>query len=339
MPDKNEVKMAGSNPLNGKQNGEPATKPVWVFPWGYSESFLIAAAIPSIGFALEWVTPGDGLSAPAFPWNAVIGVLLLLIPLVLHLSAPKSQLVNWLGRIPASMGAIAAVIMMVLLMGLFLQGQPSGIAWIDRLGLTRLTTSWPFMLAIAWFLFVLGMATVRRTIPLRKKNIGFLLNHLGLWIVIAGGILGSGDLQRVTMTLQEGQTVWYGTDREGRTVELPLALELQRFHMEEYPPKMGVVDHETQRLNIRNENDLVEIEAGERGRMSDWEYHIQTFYSESGRIADRYEPVNNVGAVLLQPWWKRYTLPLLTPSEDGSHVEVSIWSTNSCSWMITTPWP
>ncbi len=288
--------MLERSKINKEEKRNVTRKPVWVFPWGYRESFLIATAIPAIGFGLEWVTPGDGLSAPAWPWNAVLGVLLLLVPVALHLFFRKNDLVNWLSRIPASMGAIAAVIFLVLLMGLFLQGQPSGITWVDRFGLTRLTTSWPFMLAITWFLFVLGMATIRRMIPFRAKNIGFLLNHLGLWIVIAGGILGSGDLQRVTMTLQEGQTVWYGTDRAGNTVELPLALELQRFHMEEYPPKMGIVDHETERLVIQNENDLVEIAAGKQGAMSGWEYHIRTFYKESGRIADRYEPVHDIGA-------------------------------------------
>ena len=281
----------------GRQRMNGKCKPVWIFPWGYRESFIIATAILVVGFALEWVTPGEGLSAPSWPWNGVIGAILLLIPAALHFLIPKNPLVQWLSRIPASMGAIAAVVLTVLLMGLFLQGQPSGISWIDRLGLTRLTTSWPFMLAITWFLFVLGMTAVRRSIPLRGKNIGFLLNHLGLWIVIAGGILGSGDLQRVTMTLQEGQTVWYGTDRQGNEVELPLALELQRFHMEEYPPKMGIVDHETERLVIQNENDLVEIEEGKSGTMSGgWEYRIRTFYSESGRIAGRFEPVHDIGA-------------------------------------------
>ncbi len=284
------------NCANQNQSYGERIKPVWVFPWGYRESFIIAAAILLVGFALEWVTPGEGLSAPSWPWNGVTGAILLIIPLMLHLSIPKNRIVMWLGRIPASLGAIAAVTFSVLLMGLFLQGSPSGIAWVDRLGLTRMTTSWPFLMSITWFLFVLGMTTVRRSIPLKGKNIGFLLNHLGLWIVIAGGILGSGDLQRVTMTLQEGQTVWYGTDRQGNTVELPLALELQRFHMEEYPPKMGILHHESESLIIRNERDLVEVEAGKRGEMSGWEFHIREFYRESGRIADRYEPVRDFGA-------------------------------------------
>ncbi len=271
-------------------------KPVWVFPWGYSEAFLTAAALLLVGFALEWVTPGDGLSAPAWPWNGVIGAVLLLIPLILQLALPKNPVVRWMSQVPASMGAIAAVTFSVLLMGLFLQGQPSGIGWIDRLGLTSMTTSWPFLLSISWFLFVLAMTTVRRSIPLRGRNFGFLLNHLGLWIVIAGGILGSGDLQRVTMTLSEGQTVWFGTDRDGRSVELPLALELQRFHMEEYPPKMGMLDHETGSLVIRGEQDLVEVERGRRGHMSGWNYEILQFFVESARIEDRFEPIHDIGA-------------------------------------------
>jgi len=281
---------------NGGRFRKKNQKPVWVTPWGYPEAFLIAAALLLVGFALEWVIPGDGLSAPSWPWNGVIGLALLLIPLILHVTLSNHPIVRWMSQVPASMGAIAAVTFSVLLMGLFLQGQPSDIGWIDRLGLTRMAASWPFLLSISWFLFVLAMTTVRRTIHLRGRNIGFLLNHLGLWIVIAGGILGSGDLQRVTMTLSEGQTVWFGTDRDGRTVELPLALELHRFHMEEYPPKMGVLERETGGLIIGGEQDLVEVERGRTGHMSGWDYEILQFYAESARIEDRFEPIHDIGA-------------------------------------------
>lgn len=271
--------------------------PVWVFPWGYRESFLIAVALILIGFALEWVSPGQQLSAPSWPYNAILGGLLLLIPLALHLTLPKNPIVLWLSRIPASIGAIAAVTFAVLLMGLFVQGRPSEIMWVDRLGLTYMTTSWTFMLTISWFLFVLGMTTMKRLVPFRKSNIGFLLNHLGIWIVIAGGILGSGDLQRISMTLHEGETVWYGQDREGNTVELPIALKLNEFHMEEYPPKMGIIQNAAQTLIIQDSDDLVEIQPGKQGRMSaGWEYYINEFYKESHRFGERFEPIRDYGA-------------------------------------------
>ncbi|MFO8028973.1 MAG: hypothetical protein R6U28_03860 [Cyclonatronaceae bacterium] len=281
---------------SGSRSRHNVTKPIWIFPWGYREAFLVAAALLLVGFALEWATPGNDLSSPSWPWNGVVGAVLILVPLTLQLSIPKKPIVRWMSQVPASMGAIAAVTFTVLLMGLFLQGQTSGIGWVDRLGLSRMISSWPFLISICWFLFVLAMTAFRRSIPFRGRNIGFLLNHLGLWIVIAGGILGSGDLQRVTMTLSDGQTVWYGTDREGRTVELPLALELQRFHMEEYPPKMGMLDPGQGRLIIRGEEGLVEVEQGRTGHMSGWDYEILQYYVESARISDRFEPVRTIGA-------------------------------------------
>jgi hypothetical protein len=272
------------------------TNPVWVHPWGYTEGFLIAGGLLMAGFALEWATPDQPLSAPAWPWNAVAGVILLFVPAIFHIILPKHPLIIWMSRIPASIGAIAAVVFTVLLMGLFAQGVHPPHSWMGRLGLHRLAVSWPFLMSIAWFLLVLGMATVRRVVPFRVKNIGFLLNHFGLWLVIAGGLLGSGDLKRVTMTIQEGQTVWYGSDRQGHTVELPLALELIRFHKDEYPPKMGVLDHDTGRLEIRNERDLVEIERGGSGEMAGWAYQVREFYPESVWTGSRYEPAGEVGA-------------------------------------------
>ena len=47
------------------------------------------------------------------------------------------------------------------------------------------------------------------------------------------------------MKVYEGEVEWRATDSRDRTVELPIAVELNDFYMEEYPPSLTVIDRQT----------------------------------------------------------------------------------------------
>ena len=68
---------------------------------------------------------------------------------------------------------------------------------------------------------------------------------------LLAGILGAADLQRITMDLRPGEVVWVGTDQRGQLRELPVALQLYSFNMEEFNPKMTVVTPSDSRPNGR----------------------------------------------------------------------------------------
>lgn len=57
----------------------------------------------------------------------------------------------------------------------------------------------------------------------------FLLNHGGLWIILASGGLGSYDFEKVDMLVKLNNTVWYGYTSENDYVELPFAIELKKI--------------------------------------------------------------------------------------------------------------
>ena len=45
-------------------------------------------------------------------------------------------------------------------------------------------------------------------------------------------------MQRLKMTTRMGSAEWRATDDKGQLIELPLAIELKDFTIDEYPPKL-----------------------------------------------------------------------------------------------------
>ena len=82
---------------------------------------------------------------------------------------------------------------MVLLLGFIPQGKEELPGIVHLLGLSHVKQSWVFMLSGLYFLVCLGFVTLRRSRPLTRKNLGFLMNHGGLWIAVAAGSLGAGQ--------------------------------------------------------------------------------------------------------------------------------------------------
>ena len=67
-----------------------------------------------------------------------------------------------------------------------------------------------------------------------KRDIPFLLNHLGLFLALTTATLGNADMQRVKMITTIGEPEWRALTAEGSIKEMPLAIELKKFIMETY---------------------------------------------------------------------------------------------------------
>ena len=67
---------------------------------------------------------------------------------------------------------------------------------------------------------------------------------MGLFVVLAGGTLGSADMQRVKVYCEQGQPEWRALDERQEVVELPLAIQLEQFTIDEYPPKLMMINSE-----------------------------------------------------------------------------------------------
>lgn len=271
-------------------------KPVWVGPWGFTEGWFLALGLLVTGLILQVITGGLGTEALAWPVNMYTGSGFTAILIAAWAFFRKSVPVNWLSRVPAAITSIALVTFLVIVMGFTLQEDSQNPVWVQTLGLSNMTSSWPFLLAMVFFLASLGMATLKRITPFKGRNIGFFLNHAGLYVALMAGLLGSADLQRYTMELYDGEIVWLAQDSHGHPVEMPLAMQLRRFNMEEYNPKITLIEQETGRIVPAVLGEMFEIGPANQGRLAGWEVEILEFHGMSGKIGDRFEPVVDAGA-------------------------------------------
>ena len=102
---------------------------------------------------------------------------------------------------------------------------------------------------LCFYMLTIPVDNARRTTKKKGwRDIGFYLNHVGLFLALLGGMLGSGDMKRYTMSVKEGSVEWRGTDQLGQVHELPIAIQLDTFMIEEYPPKLVIIDNQTGRI-------------------------------------------------------------------------------------------
>lgn len=99
--------------------------------------------------------------------------------------------------------------------------------------------------------------------PLLSRGRGrlpFILNHLGLFMALVCGALGSADMQRLHMMVREGTTEWRAVDERHQVKELPIAIELHDFSIQHEPrlsyksdvtvyTKSGLVRRDTIQVN------------------------------------------------------------------------------------------
>lgn len=271
---------------------------MWNTPWRYAEGWTIGAGLLVTGLILQLATGNVDTAFFRFPVNLLFGGAYLVLLLVLHLLNRRNVALRWFSGLEASITSLCFWLVLVVLMGLTPQvaptEHPAG-GLIARLGFDRMTSSWPFVLLFLYMLTILGLVTMRRLSRFRPKDIPFALNHAGLFITLWAAILGNGDLRRLRMPVTEGAAEWRATDETGGMVELPLAIELKNFTIDEYPPKLMVIDNTTGKALPEGQpaNLLVE-EAPLSDNLLDWTLEVTDFIPMAACVADK-DTVNFVG--------------------------------------------
>ena len=227
-------------------------KPIWETPWGYIEGFYVAFGIALSGFLLQIVIGNLQLSAFQYPVNVIIGLVFIATLVLCHFLFKRNPIVRWLSSVYSTVPAIVVLLGIVIILGIVPQfvshathhDIPHNLAGL--FGWYQMTTSWTFIFIAYYNLIILGFTILKRT---RRRftwrEIGFYLNHLGLFFAFMGGMLGSADVSRMRMSVEEGNVEWRATDVHQNIVELPVAIQLDTFMIEEYPPKLMIVDIET----------------------------------------------------------------------------------------------
>lgn len=275
---------------------------MWNKPWKLREDIMIGAGLLVTGILLQATVGKIEWDWIAFPVNVIVLAAFLILLGVMNALRKKVYVFGWLSHYTAAVSSLLWVVVATVLMGLVKQ-VPSHHA-IDAVeGLfTQMLSSWPFVLLYIWMSLSLGMAILRSTFPFHWKKIPFLLNHVGLFIALVAATLGNADMQRLRMTTSLGNTEWRAQDEENQNlVELPLAIELNDFTIDEYPPKLMLIDNATGKVLPEDAPAHVLLEEGvSHGDLLDWELNITQSIPEAASVATedtlRFTEFRSMGA-------------------------------------------
>lgn len=202
---------------------------MWNKPWSMREGFLIGGGLVFAGLMLELSVGPVVWEAFAWPANAIVLAGFLLLIAIAFVFRKKVYAFQFVGTYQAAIPAMVYAVVLTIIMGL--TRQKVGGTWLNDM-----LSFWPFVLVYVYIAVILGFIVLRRLRHLRswKRDIPFLLNHLGLFIALTTATLGNADMQRLKMITGIGEPEWRALAAGGAVKEMPLAIELKKFIMETY---------------------------------------------------------------------------------------------------------
>ena len=200
---------------------------MWTKPWNMKEGFLIGGGLIIAGLALELSVGPIIWEAFAWPTNGMVLAGFLLMIAMMFLLRKKVYAFQFVGTYQAAIPAMVYAVVLTIIMGLI--RQKVGGTWLNDM-----LSFWPFVLIYVYITVILGVIILRRVTHLSswKRDLPFLLNHLGLFIALTTATLGNADMQRVKMICGVDEPEWRAMTTDGRIIEMPIAIELKKFIME-----------------------------------------------------------------------------------------------------------
>jgi len=276
---------------------EKEQKKVWEFPWGYRESFMVALELLLLGLIFQIIPGKRQFTGLQWPINLAIGLALIILLITLHVFFKKEPIVKWLSSIPAAVSSITLFAFVVLLLG-FIPQQNTEVPGIIRMfGLNSLRNSWLLFLSGLYLLTCLVLVILRRMLPVNTRNLGFLLNHAGLCIILLAGALSTGDLKRVSIQLNEGDKFLNsGINQSGDVVKLPFEIKLLDFAIDEYPPEIGIGNPETGEIIDESGSTLFRIKEKQEYKIKEWIIKVNEIITDAYPLEERFISIDSVGA-------------------------------------------
>ena len=289
---------------------------MWNNIWGIKEGIMTCGGLMAIGLLLHLFTGAVDWDNFAWPINMYILTIYVISLIVLFILRKKLYFVRWAMTYNAAVPALIAVVFMTFVMGMVRQ-VPSSPVMGDVSIFNRMLSFWPFILVYLWMTSIIGLVSIKHLVAFRMAGIPFLLNHLGLFIALVAATLGSADMKRLTMNTRIGQVEWRATDADGRLHELPLAIELVNFSIDEYPPKLMLIDNSTGKALPSDSPEHLMLEDGiKTGRLDRWNIEIldkiELATSVSGNDTVKYVEWPSMGAA--------YAANVRAVSADGRNV-------------------
>ncbi|MFV0390458.1 MAG: cytochrome c biogenesis protein ResB [Paludibacteraceae bacterium] len=263
---------------------------MWKQPWGYKEGFAIGAGLVFTGILLQLSVGALDAGFLQFPFNIFTGVIYILGLIILHILSAKNKVIRWLGSMEASITSIAVFLALVIVMGLTRQSAaPDNTGLLGLLGFKNMLSSWAFALTFVYMVTVLGLVILRRLKQFRwKKDIPFVLNHVGLFVTLVAAVLGSADMHRWQMVVNKEAPEWRATDENGKMMEMDLAIELNEFTIDEYQPKLMLIDNESGKTLPEKQPVTLPVENEQiTGTLLDWKISVRKTLENSAPVVGK----------------------------------------------------
>ncbi len=206
---------------------------MWNKPWTFKEGFLIGGGLVFAGLMLELSVGPVTWDAFAWPANGIVLAGFLVMLTAMAYLRKKVYAFQWMSTYQAAIPAMVYAVGLTIIMGVTRQ-QVNG-TWLNNM-----LSFWPFVLIYVYIAVILGLTIHRRLRSIfrgegsLKRDIAFMLNHLGLFLALTTSTLGSADMQRLKMICGVGQPEWRAMGQGGAIKEMPIAIELKKFIMETY---------------------------------------------------------------------------------------------------------
>ncbi len=212
---------------------------MWNKPWRMQEGFVIGGGLICAGLMLELIVGKVDWDAFSWPANLIALVGGVSLAILLFFLQPKIYCCRFISSYQAAVPTLVYVVALTMVMGLTRQ-QVNG-TWLNDM-----LSFWPFVLIYTYMALILTMVILNRLKRLLRKkkkwdwkrDVPFFLNHCGLLIALVTATLGNADMRRLKMIAVENEPEWRAINDRGEVRELPIAIQLKKFILEEYPAEM-----------------------------------------------------------------------------------------------------
>ena len=277
---------------------------MWTRPYGMKEGFLIGGGLIIAGLMLELSAGPIDWDSFRWPVNGIVLAGFLALIAAIFLLRKKVYGFQFIGTYNAAIPALVYAIVLTIIMGLTRQrlrvGELSSGMTVDGMWLNNMLSFWPFVLIYVYIAVILGQIILRRTLHFAswRRDIPFLLNHLGLFLALTTATLGNADMQRLKMITVKGEPEWRALTDQQQIVEMPIAIELKEFIMETYDdgsPKRFASD--IQILTQTGKNIETTVEVNKPVEVDGWKIYQYGYDTQMGAMSQ-----TSILELVSDPW-------------------------------------
>lgn len=246
---------------------------MWNKPYSLKEGTAITIGLMLIGLILQFTIGPLEWGLFMWPANIIALTIFVALLLVVWLLRKHFYFFRFMASMQAAVPAIAGAALLTIIMGVTRQ-LPEGRLAADPIGLTKMLNFWPFILVYVWMTAITGEATILQLSRFSWRRLPSFVSHLGLFIVLTCGTLGNADMQRLKMFCEQGKVEWRGLDAWKNVHKLPVAIQLEKFTIDEYPPKLVVINRRGLPQPAKKPENLVLDKGLRAGHLTGWNIEV-----------------------------------------------------------------